>query len=108
MTKCDFKPTDETDGKGRRKFRCERCKYLSVFIPDKGQYIDRDCNRQMEGWGDKLARWLSYVGITQPRFEAVLGGCGGCEARQVILNHVGWQLHDRWRTLSARWRRWWG
>lgn len=96
MRLCTFTRTEEVDSSGLRRFRCTRCKYISTFIPDKGQPIYRQCNP--EGWGDKLARWLSYVGITQARFAAVVGNCG-CAARQEELNHVGWQLSNRWAAI---------
>jgi hypothetical protein len=100
---CDFKPTDIAD-QGQRKFRCARCGYVTRFIPDRGQRIHRKCNRQSEGLGNKVARWLSYVGITKPRMEVIAGGDCGCEERQEKLNQVGWQLADwlTFRPFAAR------
>lgn len=89
---------ERADGWQRRQ--CTRCKYVTVSIPDLGQSINRDCDRQI-GLGDWIGWLLSGVGITQPRMVAVFGSCGGCPERQAVLNQVGWQLSDRLRWLFA-------
>lgn len=100
MRLCAFLPTHETneiDRRPFRKFRCTRCDYTSVLIPDEGQAIYRTCDKQ-GGIGDTLARWLSCIGITKPRMVAVFGGCD-CDERKETLNQVGWEIADRWKWL---------
>jgi hypothetical protein len=97
--RCAFTPTGEVDSRGWKRHRCERCRYHTVWIPDRGQPIYRVCGRQGEGLGDFVARWLSVVGITKPHMEAIAGGNCGCEKRQERLNQVGWELSDRWAKL---------
>ena len=41
------------------------------------------------GLGDMVKATLEFVGITQERVAAVLGGCGGCPERQEALNEFG-------------------
>lgn len=102
---CQFSEAIER-GNGRARWRCVRCKYETVSIPDLGQPIYRDCDRQ-GGLGDFVGWALSLAGITQARMVAVFGSCD-CPERQAVLNQVGWQLSDRWNTLgeriSALWR----
>lgn len=94
--KCQFTLIDRADGWAR--WRCTACKYETVPIPDKGQRIDKDCDRQ-GGLGDFVGRLLSLVGITQARMAIVGWTCGnGCEERKAILNQVGWRLSDRLNT----------
>lgn len=104
MKPCTFDiVVERADGRQRRQ--CSRCKYVTVSIPDLGQPIYRNCDRQ-GGLGDWLGEMLSRVGITQARMEAVFGSCD-CPERQEALNQVGWKIHDRWNTLGERIRQWW-
>lgn len=96
---CTFAPTGETDKQGWKRHRCSRCFYHTVPIPDLGQPIYRVCDRQQEGLGDIVARWLSAFGITKPRMESLVGGDCGCTERQAKLNQVGWELSDQWARL---------
>lgn len=49
-----------------------------------------------EGLGDRIAGFLSAVGITKARAQAVARAVGlehcGCEQRQELLNEVGYRL----------------
>lgn len=92
MKQCTFDTTIERGGGWQRR-ECTRCHYQTVSIPDLGQPIYRNCDRQ-SGIGDTVGWLLSLVGITQARMEAVFGSCD-CPERQAALNQVGWQFSDR-------------
>jgi hypothetical protein len=41
------------------------------------------------GLGDMVKAGLDAIGITQERVAAITGDCGGCAARQQVLNEWG-------------------
>jgi hypothetical protein len=95
---CEFGSEPEVDAEGKRRWRCCRCKQWTGWQPVRVVAVTRKCKVQSEPLGDKVARWLSYVGVTKPRMEAVVGDCG-CAERQAMLNQVGWELSDQWQRL---------
>lgn len=84
---CDFEPTGDVNGEGWKKHQCNRCGYISVFIPDLGQKIFRQCDRP--GMGDYVSWGLSLIGITKARVSWLLGKDCKCEKNQEELNELG-------------------
>lgn len=41
------------------------------------------------GLGDYVAAGLTWLGITKPRVEALVGGPCGCRERQTLANEIG-------------------
>lgn len=104
---CTFEPITEPNEEGKRNWQCSReaCGIVSGWTLDQADRITATCKvpdpQKPEGLGDKLARYLSYVGITQARME-IIGWTCNCAERQAIMNQVGWQLSDRLSRLFRR------
>lgn len=105
---CAFQPTDEINDAGERRFCCTRCGYVSVFIPDMGQPIYRNCqNDDGTRPGDALAALLKEVGIeatdecgcVAAAAQMNQWGAEGCRANRATI--AGWlqsaALNHKWK-----------
>lgn len=67
-------------------FQCVTCKRVVLGV--SSPVVIAEC-RPRRGLGDIVAAWLSAVGITRERVEAVVGGPCGCPGRQAAMNAAG-------------------
>jgi hypothetical protein len=81
--KCNLVPVN------RKYARCTVCLRLARHASGDD---DRGCPGEPPppmGLGDMVKAGLDFVGITQERVAAITGDCGGCAARQQVLNEWG-------------------
>jgi hypothetical protein len=64
-----------------------RCRVCGSAVSSPA--VRRNCSPAPPGLGDYVAAWLSAIGITKERVEAVVGGPCGCDGRQAAMNAAG-------------------
>lgn len=67
-----------------KTLRCVNCN--AVFSTTS---VRANCRKVPPGLGDYVAAFLSAIGVTKERVEAVVGGPCGCPERQAAMNAAG-------------------
>jgi hypothetical protein len=79
------KPTEQED----RRWICSECGFTANY--DYKKVCSNGKEEEKDLLGDRIERALKKVGITKELMVRWMGGCGGCDRRQELLNDI-----DRW------------
>jgi len=104
---CTFKPLGYVNERGRYALRCRRCQRKWFARYEDPKLCHRGCIGGRVGWGDRLQRLLTLIGVTRENYLALrlrirrifgvahvpLVVCG-CGKRQEKLNEVGFIVAD--------------